>query len=111
MPGAGTDRTKSWASETWGSETSATGCPVVILVEPQLAENIGTTARAMANFGLTRLRLVKPREPASHPRALAAASGAARILSEAKLVASLEDAIAGRTLVYGTTAREDDQAK
>ncbi len=53
MPGAGTDKTKRWV-ETPG--------PVVVLVEPQLGENIGAAARAMANFGLSRLRLVKPRQ-------------------------------------------------
>ena len=53
MPGAGTDHTRAW---------SALGGPVVVLVEPQLGENIGTAARAMANFGLTRLRLVRPRD-------------------------------------------------
>ena len=52
MPGAGTDKTKNW--------TERAG-PVVVLVEPQLGENIGAAARAMANFGLSRLRLVKPR--------------------------------------------------
>src|SRR5437879_2599814 len=53
MPGAGTDHTREW---------SALGGPIVVLVEPQLGENIGTAARAMANFGLTRLRLVRPRD-------------------------------------------------
>ena len=53
MPGAGTDKTKTWVR--------AAG-PVVVLVEPQLGENIGAAARAMANFGLSRLRLVKPRD-------------------------------------------------
>ena len=52
MPGAGTDKTKNWV-EMAG--------PVVILVEPQLGENIGAAARVMANFGLSRLRLVAPR--------------------------------------------------
>src|SRR5437762_2818663 len=51
MPGAGTDKTKNWVQQPG---------PVVILVEPQLGENIGSAARAMANFGLGRLRLVKP---------------------------------------------------
>src|SRR2546425_9034806 len=64
MPGAGTDKTKRW---------TRSGGPVVILVEPQLAENVGTTARAMANFGLERLRLVNPREDPFSPRAPAAA--------------------------------------
>ena len=62
MPGAGTDKTKRW---------TRSGGPVVILVEPQLAENVGTTARAMANFGLERLRLVNPREDPLSPRARA----------------------------------------
>src|ERR1700682_2021058 len=53
MPGAGTDKTKRWREGPG---------PVVILVEPQLGENIGAVARAMANFGLSRLRLVGPRE-------------------------------------------------
>ena len=51
------------------------GSPVVILVEPQMAENIGMAARAMLNCGLTELRLVRPDEPADHPRAIAAATG------------------------------------
>ena len=51
MPGAGTDRTKQWEDRPG---------PVVVLVEPQLGENIGATARAMANFGLSQLRLVAP---------------------------------------------------
>jgi tRNA/rRNA methyltransferase len=102
MPGAGTDKTKTWSSPQG---------PIVVLVEPQLAENIGTTARAMANFGLTRLRLVRPREDASNPRARAAASGADRILEEMQLFACLKDAIADCTYVYATTAREHDQAK
>ena len=59
MPGAGTDRTKDWARRPG---------PIVILVEPQLGENIGAAARAMANFGLSRLRLVAPRQPGPTPR-------------------------------------------
>ena len=53
MPGSGTDKTKRWI-ETPG--------PIIILVEPQLADNIGASARAMANFALSRLRLIKPRD-------------------------------------------------
>ena len=61
MPGAGTDKTKNWI------ETSG---PIIVLVEPQLGENIGATARVMANFALNRLRLVKPRDgwPNIHAR-------------------------------------------
>jgi tRNA/rRNA methyltransferase len=102
MPGAGTDKTKAWA-EMAG--------PTVILVEPQLGENIGTTARAMGNFGLSELRLVNPRDQWPNPRAHAAASGADRILDQARLYASLEEAIADCTLTFATTARAHDQAK
>ena len=102
MPGAGTDKTKRWVE--------APG-PVVILVEPQLGENIGTAARAMANFGLSELRLVKPRDAWPNPRARAAASGADRVLDAAKLFETLAEAIADCTAVFATTARAHDQAK
>src|SRR5215216_2927868 len=102
MPGAGTDKTKRWV-ETAG--------PIVILVEPQLGDNIGAVARAMANFGLSRLRLVKPRDGWPNPRAWLAASGADRILDEAQLHDTLESAIADLNYVLATTARAHDQAK
>ena len=66
---AGTDRTKK-------SEAKQAPGPAVILVAPQLGENIGTAARAMLNFGLTDLRLVRPRDGWPNERARAAASGA-----------------------------------
>ena len=102
MPGSGTDKTKNWI------ETPA---PVVILVEPQLGDNIGATARAMANFGLSRLRLVKPRDGWPNPRAWVAASGADRVLDQAALFDTVEAAIADLTFVFATTARAHDQAK
>ena len=102
MPGAGTDHTKEWA-EVAG--------PVVVLVEPQLGENIGSAARAMANFGLSRLRLIKPRDGWPSGRAVAAAAGADRILETATLYDTLEAAIADCTFVFATTARAHDQAK
>jgi tRNA/rRNA methyltransferase len=102
MPGSGTDKTKTWVA--------APG-PIVILVEPQLGENIGTTARAMANFGLSRLRLIKPRDGWPNPRAYVAASGADRILDEAALYDTVEAAIADCTYVLAATARAHDQAK
>src|SRR2546428_9632376 len=102
MPGAGTDKTKDWI-ETPG--------PIVILVEPQLGENIGATARVMANFGLARLRLVKPRDGWPNIHARRAASGADRILEATALFDTLEAAIADCTLVLATTARAHDQAK
>lgn len=102
MAGAGTDKTKNWVDVPG---------PVVILVEPQLGENIGTTARAMANFGLSRLRLVKPRDGWPNAHAHRAASGADRILEQAVLFDSVEAAIADCTFVVASTAREHDQAK
>jgi tRNA/rRNA methyltransferase len=87
------------------------GSPIVILVEPQMAENIGTTARAMANFGLTRMRLVSPRDGWPNARAYPAASGANRILDEAELFGSLEEAIADLSFTYAATARPHDQVK
>ncbi len=102
MPGAGTDKTKRWI------ETPA---PVVVLVEPQLGENIGAAARAMANFGLPRLRLVKPLQGWPNERARVMAAGADRILDSAVLYDSLNDAIGDCNFVLATTARNHDQAK
>jgi tRNA/rRNA methyltransferase len=102
MPGAGTDKTKRWIEAP---------APVVILVEPQLGDNIGATARAMANFGLSRLRLIKPRDGWPNPRAWVAASGADRVLDQAELFDTLEAAVADLTFVLATTARAHDQAK
>ena len=81
------------------------GGPRIILIEPQLAENIGATARAMLNCGLTDLALVKPRQEWPHPRAEAMASGATEVLDKAQLFDSVEDAVAGLNRVYATTAR------
>src|SRR5258708_21865028 len=94
MAGAGTDKTKRWVVEPG---------PVVILVEPQLGENIGSAARALANFGLGRLRLVKPREAWPNLQARKMASGADRILDEAVIFDSGELGIADCTLVLAAT--------
>ncbi len=102
MPGAGTDKTRAWVDRPG---------PTVILVEPQLGDNIGAAARAMANFGLSQLRLVKPRDGWPNRRAWVAASGANRILDEARLFDTVEQAIADLTYVLATTARAHDQAK
>jgi tRNA/rRNA methyltransferase len=102
MPGAGTDKTKQWVG---------TKGPAIVLVEPQLAENIGAVARAMGNFALSELRLVKPRDGWPNPGANRTASGADRILEEAKLYETLADAIADCTLVIAATARQHDQIK
>lgn len=87
--------------------------PAIILVRPQLVENIGMTARAMANCGLTELRLVKPRDPwpldEVHRRRMAAASsGADALLDAAKVFQTLDEAVADLNHVYATTARSHD---
>ena len=102
MPGAGTDKTKHWAD--------AAG-PVIVLVEPQLGENIGAAARAMGNFGLSRLRVVKPRGAWPNREAVIMASGADRILDAATLFDTVEAAIADCHFVFAATARAHDQAK
>lgn len=107
MPGSGTDRTRPPA---------AGQAPIVILVEPQLAENIGMCARAMANFGLSEMRLVAPRDgwPAGgglKKGATSAASGATHILDNARLYPDTASAIADLNHVLATTARERGQMK
>jgi tRNA/rRNA methyltransferase len=102
MPGAGTDRTKDW--------TIGRG-PIVILVEPQLGENIGAAARAMANFGLSQLRLVNPRQGWPNDKARMMATGAVQVLDQAMLYPTLAAAIADCSFVLATTARAHDQAK
>jgi tRNA/rRNA methyltransferase len=106
MIGAGTNRTVK----------SRKGGPAIILVRPQLAVNIGMCARAMANFGLSDLRLVNPREGWPRSGALkkgayAAAAGAVHLLEGAKLFASVEAAVADLNGVAATTARERGQLK
>lgn len=79
--------------------------PAVILVTPQLGENIGACCRSMLNFGLTELRLVAPRDGWPNPAADAMASGAARVLENAKLYSTTEEAVADLKYVLAATAR------
>ncbi len=81
------------------------GGPTIILVEPQLGENIGAAARAMLNCGLTDLRLVRPRDGWPNPRAVASAAGADRVLDDAQLFPNVDYAVADLQRVYATTAR------
>ncbi|MHB0951960.1 MAG: RNA methyltransferase [Allorhizobium sp.] len=83
-----------------------TGGPAIILVEPQLGENIGMVARAMANFGLSELRLVKPRDGWPSEKARSAASKADHVIDATRVFDTLEEAIADLNFVYATTARE-----
>ena len=85
--------------------------PAIILVEPQLGENIGMVARAMANFGLTELRLVNPRDGWPNDKARAAASRADHVIDGAVLFPTLTEAIADLNFVFATTARERDGFK
>jgi tRNA/rRNA methyltransferase len=82
-----------------------TNAPCVVLKEPQLAENIGAVARVMANFGLSDLRLVRPRDGWPQSRAWASASGADWPLDDARVFDRLEDAIGDLQLTLATTAR------
>jgi len=80
--------------------------PAIILVHPQLGENIGMVARAMANFGLAELRLVNPRDGWPSEKAISAASKADHVVSAATVYPSLEAAVADLEFVYATTARD-----
>ena len=79
--------------------------PVIVLVRPQLGQNIGKSARAMLNFGLTELRLVDPRDGWPNPDAGPAASGADSVLDRAQVFGSVAEAIADRSTVYAATVR------
>lgn len=80
--------------------------PVIVLVRPQLGENIGKAARAMLNFGLTEMRLVAPRDGWPNPAAGPAAAGADIVLEQAQVFETLADAIADCSEVYATTVRK-----
>src|SRR5262245_27014499 len=99
---SGTDKTKT------GFDLEG---PAIILVEPQLGENIGMAARAMGNFALSRLRIVNPRDGWPSISASRAAAGADHILERAELFETVEAAVADLDLLYATTARAHDQAK
>jgi tRNA/rRNA methyltransferase len=99
---SGTDRTKTGIAHVG---------PTVILVEPQLGENIGMAARAMGNFGLTRMRIVNPRDGWPNIAAQRAAAGADHILDHVELFDTVAAAVADCTLLFATTARAHDQAK
>ncbi len=95
-----------------GKPPAGTGeAPALILVRPQLADNIGMTARAMANFGLGELRLVAPRDGWPNEKARIAASGANFIVDGAQAFATLKEALSGLNWVCATTARQRDLAK
>ena len=93
------------------SQEPVLGGPVVVLVQPQLGENIGMVARAMLNFGLEELRVVAPRDGWPNPAAIAAAAGAHGLLETARHFGTTAEALGDLSLVFGTTARTRDMTK
>ena len=79
--------------------------PIIVLVRPQLGQNLGAAARAMLNFGLTELRLVAPRDGWPNPDAGPSASGAGIVLDKAAVFATTAEAIADCSLIYASTVR------
>jgi tRNA/rRNA methyltransferase len=102
---ASTSSASSQAERGQGARSPAP-LPVIVLVRPQLGENIGKAARAMLNFGLTELRLVAPRDGWPNPQAGPAASGADSVLEQATVYDSVAAAVADCTHVYATTVRK-----
>jgi tRNA/rRNA methyltransferase len=93
------------------AETITQTGPLVVLVRPQMGENIGAAARAMLNFGLGRMRLVSPRDEWPNPKAVAMASGASPVLDAAGVFDTLPAALADCDYVFATTARGRELSK
>jgi tRNA/rRNA methyltransferase len=93
------------------ADSSKRFTPAIVLVKPQLGENIGFAARAMANFGLSDLRLVAPRDGWPNDKAHAAAAGAAFVVDRATVYDNVESAIAELNYVLATTARPREMVK
>lgn len=102
---AGTDRSRDSGAVAEGDG------PAIVLVGPQLGDNVGAAARAMLNCGLTDLRLVRPRDGWPNPRAWAMASGADSVLARTRTFATPAAAIADLHHVFATTARRRDMVK
>jgi len=92
-------------------EIIASPAPVIILVKPQMGENIGMCARAMLNCGVTEMRLVAPRDGWPNEKAISPASGASSIIENAKLYNTTKEAVADLEFVIATTARSRDMVK
>jgi tRNA/rRNA methyltransferase len=98
-------------TEQSAAEARVPSAPVVVLVRPQLGENVGAAARAMLNFGLTDLRLVRPQCGWPNVKALQAASGATEVLNRLQVFERVEDAASDLHRLYATTARARDLPK
>ena len=106
---AGTDRR---ITKSKSDAMAAVGpTPAIILIDPQLGENIGMVARAMLNCGLTDLRLVRPRDGWPNAQAISSASGADIVLENTKVFKSTTEALTDLNQVYAATARDRDMAK
>ena len=99
------------ADDPASDESTAGNAPAVVLVRPQLGQNIGMVARAMLNFGLTELRLVAPRDGWPSEEAVKAASGADAVVEGARVFETTQAAIADLQRVLATTARARDMVK
>ncbi|MDA0230044.1 MAG: RNA methyltransferase [Proteobacteria bacterium] len=97
--------------KTEAAEFTSAGGPAIILVRPQLGENIGTAARAMLNCGLMDLRLVAPRDGWPNVKALTAASGADAVIGRVRLFETVADAVADLSTVFASTARGREMVK
>ena len=100
------DRTEDVSKAVPSEQVPGAPPPAIVLVRPQLGENIGKAARAMLNFGLSDLRLVSPRDGWPNPSAGPAASGADVVLERARVFASVAEAVADCAHVYATTVRK-----
>ncbi len=98
-------------SATLEEDAPARRGPSIILAEPQLGENVGTAIRAMANFGLSDLRLVNPRQGWPNAKAQSAASGAHAVIAAVRVFTTLEEALGDLNYVFALTARSRDMVK
>ena len=98
----------SGLSEAEGRVSKDTQGPIIVLVRPQLGQNIGKAARAMLNFGLKEMRLVAPRDGWPNPDAGPAASGADEVLERARVFDTVQEAITDCSFVYASTVRRRD---
>jgi tRNA/rRNA methyltransferase len=99
------------APDKGGRSAGPAVTPAIILTEPQLADNIGMVARAMANFGLEELRLINPRDGWPNEKARIAASGANHLIDDARAYPTLEASIGDLNWLAATTARQRDLRK
>ena len=109
--GAPVSRLEGKADAVAGVPVPRESQPVIVLVRPQLGENIGKAARAMLNFGLSEIRLVAPRDGWPNPSAGPAAAGANVVLQHAEVFDTLAEAVADCANVYATTVRRRGVSK